>query len=68
MEIELEELKELQGIFHEEYGVDLSIEETTVIAKRLLLLFELVLRPLPGEETSEPSAAPSLDDLPRADA
>jgi len=49
MRITEEELREFISICEEEYGVQLSPGEAMVCAKRLLLLYELIYRPLPSE-------------------
>jgi hypothetical protein len=61
MNLTPEEVKEFQTIIREEYGRELSEGEATVIAKRLLLLYELIYRPLPSEfQSGKPSEQPAL--------
>lgn len=58
MHISDEALQEFIEIAKEDYGIILSEGEATVIAKRLLMLFELIHRPLPDEvESKQPSVA-----------
>lgn len=42
-------IKELQQIFREEYGEDLPLSEVEAIGTRLMLLWERLYEPLPGE-------------------
>jgi hypothetical protein len=58
MNVTSQELEEFRSIIREEYGRKLTEGEATVIAKRLLLLYELIYRPLPGEKTKGSSEAP----------
>jgi len=53
MRITEEELQEFICICEEEYGVQLPPGEAMVCAKRLLLLYELIYHPLPGEFRSK---------------
>lgn len=51
-----ERLEEFRRIYKETYGEDLMPQEATEMAHRLLALYELLLRPLPGERASHPPA------------
>ena len=57
-----EAIKEFQAIIREEYGKELSEGEAGVLAKRLLLLYELIYRPLPGERAKQLSSQSPTDD------
>jgi hypothetical protein len=52
MKLTTEAIKEFQGIAKEEYGIDLSEGDATVIGMRLLLLYELINQPIPDERAS----------------
>lgn len=52
MHISGEGLEEFITICEEEYGVRLSPEEARVCAMRLLLFYELIYQPLPGERNA----------------
>ena len=56
MKLTADAIKAFQEIAKEEYGIDLSEGDATVIGTRLLLLYELISRPFPDEQ---PPAQPS---------
>lgn len=49
MNLTPDRIKEFQAIAREEYGVELTFDDASVHAKRLLLLYELIYQPLPEE-------------------
>lgn len=51
-----ERLEEFHRIYKETYGEELTPQEATEMAHRLLALYERLLRPLPGERASHPQA------------
>jgi hypothetical protein len=52
MQISDDRLAELQRIYKDEYGEDITIEEAREIAQRLLTLYGILMRPLPGDMKS----------------
>ena len=63
MQLRLEAIKELQDICRTEYGREISEAEALEIGHRLLMLYELIHKPLPSElqATQPPSPAPPDD-------
>ena len=49
MQISDDRLAELQRIYKEEYGEEISLAEAREIAQRLLTLYEILMRPLPNK-------------------
>lgn len=70
MRISDEALTEFIVICEEEHGVRLERGEALVIAKRLLMLYDLMHRPLPADLISTPpsglAADPQTDPVPGA--
>jgi hypothetical protein len=62
MKLTEEAIKEFQAIAKEEYGIDLSHGDATVIGTRLLLLYELICKSLPNELPTPPLSAQPLPD------
>lgn len=63
-----ERLEEFQRIYKYAYGEELTRAEATTMTLRLLALYGLLMRPLPGEAStpsppSEPPAQTALEDL-----
>lgn len=50
MQISDESLKEYQRIYKEGHGEELTLEEAREAAGRLLALYKIIMRPLPGEK------------------
>ena len=61
MTFTVEEIAELKQIFEKECGVRLSEAETIVIAKRVLLLYQLVAHPLSSEGVATPKSSASAE-------
>ena len=53
MEVSDEELEEFRRTYKKEYGEKLSVDEAREMAQRLLVLMDLLIRPLPKERTGE---------------
>jgi hypothetical protein len=51
-----ERLKEFRRIYKETYNEELTLQEASEMAHRLVALYELLLRPLPGEHAPHPGA------------
>jgi hypothetical protein len=49
-----ERLEELRRIYKETYGEEITPQEASEMAHRLLALYELLLRSLPGEHAPHP--------------
>jgi len=49
-----EHLEEFRRIYKEAYGEEITTLETTEMAHRLVALYRLLLRPLPGEPSTHP--------------
>lgn len=58
MKLTPEAIKEFQVIAREDYGIEFSEAEASVMAMRLLLFYEMIYRPLPSELQSK---QPSID-------
>jgi hypothetical protein len=43
-------IKELKEIYQAEYGKDISDEEAQEIGQRLISLFRIICRPIPGKD------------------
>jgi hypothetical protein len=59
MHISDDRLQEFQRIYKETYGHEITLVEAREMAQRLLTLYEIISRPLPGED-----GRPSSSDLP----
>lgn len=51
-----ERLEEFRRIHKEVYGKEITLQDATAMAHRLLALYELLLRPLPGGQAPHPVA------------
>jgi len=63
MQCSPEGINEFQAIAKEDYGVELTYEEASILATQALLLYELIYQPLPSERAarqrgSSPAPAP----------
>lgn len=43
-------IKEFKEIYYKEYGKDISDEEAQEIGQRLISLFKIIYRPIPGKD------------------
>jgi hypothetical protein len=50
MQISDEDLEEFRRIYKEEFGEEISLAEAQTMGNRLIELFRIIMRPLPGEE------------------
>ncbi len=60
MQISEEALNDFIAIYKEEFGEDIDRKEATEMAHRLLSLYDLLARKLPGEQIST-SPTPQID-------
>jgi hypothetical protein len=58
MKLPPQAIEELKAIYDQEFGTSLSDQEAGEMARRLLSLFQVIYRPLPGEDASNPSSDP----------
>jgi hypothetical protein len=58
MHISDDRLKEFQRIYEETYGQEITLAEARERAQRLLMLYEIISRPLPGEDGPPSSSDP----------
>jgi aldehyde:ferredoxin oxidoreductase len=47
-------IEEFRRLYKEAYGEEISVEEASEMASRLLDLYRLLMRPLPGENEKGP--------------
>jgi len=60
-------LEVFRRIYNEAYGEEITRQDATAMAHRLLALYGLLMRPLPGEiSSSAPSPEPSAQTAPEA--
>lgn len=55
-----EDCEEFRKVYKEDTGEDITIEQAREIASRLLELYRLLARPLPGETRQPSEDSPSL--------
>lgn len=48
--LKYEAIKELQYIYHNEYGKEISENDARILGERLITFFKIIYRPIPNEE------------------